>query len=118
VVTSTVEKLIGAENVKKLADACGAKSGDLVVAVSDQGQTRARKRRARRGPIAFTLGEALGAIDKSNEILWLTGFPLFEWSESDKTWVSGSTFTGIVDEDLEKLEAAPGKVRSKDTTWS
>src|SRR5881397_1007073 len=27
--TSTVEKLIGAENVKKLAEACGAKPGDL-----------------------------------------------------------------------------------------
>ncbi len=33
-VTSTVEKMIGAENVKKLAEACGAKAGDLVVAVS------------------------------------------------------------------------------------
>src|SRR5262249_47359581 len=32
--TSTIEKLVGAENVKKLAGACGAKSGDLVVAVS------------------------------------------------------------------------------------
>src|ERR1700676_1045645 len=32
--TSTVEKLIGAENVRKLAEACGAKTGDLVVAVS------------------------------------------------------------------------------------
>src|SRR4030095_16910201 len=32
--TSTVEKLIGAENAKKLADACSAKTGDLVVAVS------------------------------------------------------------------------------------
>src|SRR5258705_5605196 len=30
--TSTVEKLIGTENVKKLAEACGAKTGDLVVA--------------------------------------------------------------------------------------
>src|ERR1700676_2814958 len=33
-ITSTVEKLLGGENVKKLADACGAKTGDLVVAVS------------------------------------------------------------------------------------
>src|ERR1700693_5131072 len=33
-VTSTVEKLIGAENVKTLAETCGAKTGDLVVAVS------------------------------------------------------------------------------------
>src|SRR5207237_1201392 len=53
--------------------------------------------------------------DKSQwKFLWLTGFPLFEWSESDKTWVSAQhPFTGIVDEDLEKLESAPWEVRSK-----
>src|SRR5258707_14451312 len=38
--TSTVEKLIGAENVKKLSDACGAKAGDLVVAVSAKEQIK------------------------------------------------------------------------------
>jgi len=48
------------------------------------------------------------------EFLWLTNFPLFEWSETDKTWVSAQhPFTGIVDEDLEKLESAPWEVRSK-----
>src|SRR5262250_2052562 len=30
-ITSTVEKLIGAENAKKLSEACGARAGDLVV---------------------------------------------------------------------------------------
>src|ERR1700676_841638 len=39
-ITSTVEKLIDAENVKKLADACGAKTGDLVVAVSAKQQIK------------------------------------------------------------------------------
>ncbi len=102
--TSTVEKLIGAENVKKIAEACGAKPGDLVVAVSAKEQI-----------LRLHLGEALGVIDKSQwKFLWLTGFPLFEWSESDKTWVSAQhPFTGIVDEDLEKLESAPWEVRSK-----
>src|SRR5260370_4162281 len=38
--TSAVEKLIGAENVKKLAEACGAKPGDLVVAVSAKEQIK------------------------------------------------------------------------------
>jgi aspartyl-tRNA synthetase len=48
------------------------------------------------------------------EFLWVTGFPLFEWSETDKQWVSAQhPFTGIVEEDLEKLESAPGEVRSK-----
>jgi aspartyl-tRNA synthetase len=115
-VTSTVEKLIGAENLKKLAEACGAKSGDLVVAVSAKEQIKGTEAAALvAGQLRLALGEALGQIDKTQwKFLWLTGFPLFEWSESDKTWVSAQhPFTGIVDEDLEKLETAPWEVRSK-----
>src|SRR2546429_8695913 len=114
--TSTVEKLIGAENVKKLAEAAGGKSGDLVVAVSARQQIKGTEAAALiAGQLRLQLGEALGLIDKSQwKFLWLTGFPLFEWSETDKTWVSAQhPFTGIVDEDLEKLETAPWEVRSK-----
>jgi aspartyl-tRNA synthetase len=114
--TSAVEKLIGAENVKKLAEACGAKTGDLVVAVSAKEKIKGTEAAALvAGQLRLQLGEALGVIDKTQwKFLWLTGFPLFEWSESDKTWVSAQhPFTGIVDEDLEKLESAPWEVRSK-----
>ena len=115
-VTSTVEKLIGPENVKKLAEACEAKTGDLVVAVSAKEQIKGTEAAALvAGQLRLQLGEALGVIDRTQwKFLWLTGFPLFEWSESDKTWVSAQhPFTGIVDEDLEKLESAPWEVRSK-----
>jgi aspartyl-tRNA synthetase len=114
--TSTVEKLIGAENVKKLGDACGAKTGDLVVAVSAKQQIKGTEAAALvAGQVRLQLGEALGLIDRTQwKFLWITGFPLFEWSENDKTWVSAQhPFTGIVDEDLEKLESAPWEVRSK-----
>ena len=115
-VTSTVEKLLGVENVKKLAEACGAKTGDLVVAVSAKQQIKGTEAAALvAGQLRLVLGEALGQIDKTKwKFLWLTGFPLFEWSETDRTWVSAQhPFTGIVDEDLEKLETAPWEVRSK-----
>jgi len=114
--TSTVEKLIGAENVKRLAEACGAKTGDLVVAVTAKEQIKGTESAALiAGQLRLQLGEALGQIDKTQwKFLWLTGFPLFEWSEADKAWVSAQhPFTGIVDEDLEKLESAPWQVRSK-----
>jgi aspartyl-tRNA synthetase len=114
--TSTVEKLIGAANVKKLADACSAMTGDLVVAVAAKEQIKGTEAAGLiAGHLRLQLGEALGVIDKSRwKFLWITGFPLFEWSESDKTWVSAQhPFTGIVDEDLEKLESAPWEVRSK-----
>jgi aspartyl-tRNA synthetase len=114
--TSTVEKLVGAESVKKLAEVSGAKAGDLVVAVSAKEEIKGTEAAAViAGQLRLQLGEALGAIDKTRwKFLWITGFPLFEWSESDKTWVSAQhPFTGIVDEDLEKLETAPWEVRSK-----
>ena len=60
--TSTVEKLIGAENVKKLAEACGAKTGDLVVAVSAKEQIKGTEAAALvAGQLRLQLGEALGA---------------------------------------------------------
>jgi aspartyl-tRNA synthetase len=115
-VTSTVDKLIGAENAKRLAEACAAKAGDLVVAVAAKEQIRGTEAAALvAGQLRLQLGEALGQIDRTQwRFVWLTGFPLFEWSESDKAWVSAQhPFTGIVDEDLDKLESAPWEVRSK-----
>jgi len=114
--SSTIEKVIGAENVKKLAEACGAKPGDLVVGVSAKEQIKGTEAAALiAGQLRLQLGEALNLIDKSQwKFLWITGFPLFEWSDTEKIWVSAQhPFTGIVDEDLDKLESAPWEVRSK-----
>jgi len=113
---SSLDKIIGVENVKKLAAACEAKNGDLVVAVSAKQQIKGTEAAALvAGQMRLQLGEALNLIDRSQwKFLWITGFPLFEWSENDKTWVSAQhPFTGIVDEDLEKLEKTPWEVRSK-----
>ena len=115
-VTSTVDKLIGAENARKMAELCGANTGDLVVAVSAKQEIKGTEAAALvAGQLRLQVGEALGQIDKTQwKFLWLTGFPLFEWSETDKAWASAQhPFTGIVDEDLEKLETAPWEVRSK-----
>jgi aspartyl-tRNA synthetase len=115
-VTSTVEKLIGAENAQKLVALTGAKRGDLVVAVSAKQQIKGTEAAALiAGQLRLHLGEALNQIDRTQwKFLWVTGFPLFEWSESDQAWVSAQhPFTGIVEEDIEKLESAPWEVRSK-----
>jgi aspartyl-tRNA synthetase len=115
-ITSTVEKLLGPEDVKKLADLCKAKTGDLVVAVSAKEEIKGTEAAAlAAGQLRLQLGEALGLIDKTKwKFLWLTGFPLFEWSETEKTWASAQhPFTGIFEADLEKLETAPWEVRSK-----
>jgi aspartyl-tRNA synthetase len=57
--TSTVEKLIGRENVNKLAKACEAKTGDLVVAVSARTQIKGTEAAALvAGQLRLQLGEA------------------------------------------------------------
>jgi aspartyl-tRNA synthetase len=116
--TSTVEKLIGPENVKKLVELTGAKQGDLIVAVSAKQQIKGTEAAALvAGQVRLQLGEALNLIDRTQwKFLWVTGFPLFEWSESDKAWVSAQhPFTGIVEDDLDKLEQPErrGEIRSK-----
>ncbi len=114
--TSQLEKLLGAEGVRKLVEAASAKPGDLVVAVAAKEQIKGTEAAALiAGQLRLHLADQLKLIPANRwEFLWLTGFPLFEWSERDKTWVSAQhPFTGIVDEDLEKLERAPWEVRSK-----
>ncbi len=114
--TSSVEKLIGPENVAKLAKSCEAKTGDLVVAVSAKTQIKGTEAAALvAGQLRLHQAEALNLIDKTQwKFLWLTGFPLFEWTPNEKNWVSAQhPFTGIVEEDLEKLETAPWEVQSK-----
>jgi len=97
-------------------EAAGAKQGDLVLAVAAKEQIKGTEAAALiAGQLRLHLAEQLKLIPKDRwEFVWLTGFPLFEWSETEKRWVSAQhPFTGIVEEDLEKLESAPGEVRSK-----
>ncbi len=48
------------------------------------------------------------------EVLWVTDFPLLEWSGEDGRWYSmHHPFTSPMDEDMDKLESDPGSVRAK-----
>ena len=113
---SPLEKTLGAERLKKLAEAVGARVGDLIVAVAAKEQIAHNDTSLNvAGQIRLYLGDKLNLIDRSKwEFAWITGFALFEWSEGDKRWVSAQhPFTGIVEEDLDKLETAPWECRSK-----
>jgi aspartyl-tRNA synthetase len=115
-ISSPLEKNLGAETLKKLAAAVGAKPGDLIVATASKTQIPHHDTSLGvAGQIRLHLGDKLNLIDRSKwEFAWITGFALFEWSESDKRWVSAQhPFTGIVEEDLDKLESAPWECRSK-----
>ncbi|MFY9754138.1 MAG: aspartate--tRNA ligase [Candidatus Acidiferrales bacterium] len=115
-IASGLEKTLGAEGLKKLAEAVGAKAGDLIVASAAREQIdHDDTSLAVAGQIRLYLGDKLGAIDRTKwEFAWITGFALFEWSATEKRWVSAQhPFTGIFEEDLDKLETAPWECRSK-----
>jgi aspartyl-tRNA synthetase len=115
-ITSPLEKTLGPEALKKLAEAVGAKPGDLIVAAAAKEQIEHNDTSLNvAGQIRLHLGDKLNLIDRSKwEFAWITGFALFEWSATDKRWVSAQhPFTGIFEEDLDKVETAPWECRSK-----
>ena len=114
--SSSLDRNVGPDGVKALVEAVGAKAGDLVVCVSARDQIQHNDTSLGvAGQVRLYLGDKLNLIDRSKwEFAWITGFALFEWSDSDQRWVSAQhPFTGIYEEDIEKLETAPWECRSK-----
>jgi aspartyl-tRNA synthetase len=113
-VTSPLEKNLGAETLKKVATATGAKPGDLIAAVTAKERIPGTDAAALiAGQLRLLLADQLKLEPKDRwEFLWITGFPLFEWSTTEKCVVSAQhPFTGIVEEDLPKLEDSSDEVR-------
>ncbi len=67
------------------------------------------------GHLRKELGKKLNLIDDNDfGFAWVTEFPLFEWAQDEKRYVSKHhPFTMPFEEDLELLEEAPDKVRAK-----
>lgn len=117
-VSSSLEKTLGKDALTQLAKGVGAKRNDLIVAIAAKEQIAHGDAAAMvAGQVRLRLAEQLGLVNKDRwEFAWITGFPLLEWSETDKRWVSAQhPFTGIIEEDLDKLEdeAKRGEIRSK-----
>jgi aspartyl-tRNA synthetase len=112
--TSALEKNLGVEVLKQTASAVDAKPGDLIVAVTAKEQIPGTDAAALiAGQLRLLLADQLKLIPKDRwEFLWITGFALFEWSPTEKAVVSAQhPFTGIVDEDVSKLEDPSDEVR-------
>jgi aspartyl-tRNA synthetase len=111
---SSLEKTLGADAVRAIAAAAEAKPGDLVIAVAAKVQIPGTDAAAlAAGQLRLHLAEKLALIPADQwKFTWITGFALFEWSETEKCVVSAQhPFTGIVDEDLPKLEDPSDAVR-------
>ena len=79
-VKSSVDKFYSEEDLRTIAAAAGAGTGDLVLALCGQ----KRKTQTQLGVLRLELGGRLGLRDPKVFVpLWIVDFPLLEWSEED-----------------------------------
>ena len=90
--------------------AFGGADADLALIVADRKETALKAL----GEIRRTWPVEDPARRDRLEFCWVLDFPLFEWSEEEKRFVSmHHPFTAPYDEDLTLLETDPGRVRAK-----
>jgi aspartyl-tRNA synthetase len=82
---SSMDKFFAEDNLKAIADAAGAKAGDLILILAGA-EERTRKAISE---LRLEMGKRLG-LRKENEfkLLWVLDFPLFEYDEESNRWVA------------------------------
>ncbi|WP_223553565.1 aspartate--tRNA ligase [Lysinibacillus sphaericus] len=88
-----------------------AEVGDILVFVADKAPVVA----ASLGALRTKLGQELGLIDESQfAFLWITDWPLFEYSEEDgRYYAAHHPFTRPFDEDIQLMDTDPAAVRAQ-----
>ena len=80
-VKSSIDKFYTPEQIAKVAEACEAKPGDLILVLCGP----KRKTQTQLGVLRIEMGGRLGLRDpKVFAPLWIVDFPLLEWSEEDQ----------------------------------
>ena len=108
---SSFAKFMSEEELDSLVKAMGGEAGDLLLFAADKDLTVY----AVLGNLRLDLAKKLEMIDNDKfNFLWVTEFPLLEYSEEEGRYVAmHHPFTMPMEEDLQYLETEPGRVRAK-----
>ena len=108
---SSFAKFMTDDELKNLVSLMGGEKGDLLFFAADKKKIVW----AVLGALRLKLGGDLGLIDDNKyNFLWVTEFPLFEYSEEEQRLVAmHHPFTMVMDEDIDNLFNAPEKCRAK-----
>lgn len=108
---SSFAKFMTEEELKALVEAMDAKPGDLLFFAADKNKVVWDVL----GNLRLEIARNLGLLKKNEyKFLWVTEFPLLEWSEEQNRYVAmHHPFTMPMDEDLDKIDTDPGAVRAK-----
>ncbi len=108
---SSFAKFMTQEELERLVAAMDGEPGDLLFFAAD----RLKTVYAVLGALRVEVARQLGMIDNGRfDFLWVTEFPLLEWSEEENRYVAmHHPFTMPMEENLAFLDTDPGKVRAK-----
>lgn len=110
-ISGPLSRYLSESEINDLKEKVKVKDGDLLLINAD---TREMANNVM-GRIRLHLGQKLNLINENLfHFLWVVDFPLLEWSEEEKRYVSiHHPFTAPLDEDIPLLENEPLKVRAK-----
>lgn len=110
-VKSSFAKFMKEEEMSGLIRAMDGENGDLLLFAADQDKVVW----AVLGALRLELARQLSLLDKNEyKFLWITEFPLLEWSEEQGRLVAmHHPFTMPMEEDLPYIDSDPGRVRAK-----
>ena len=108
---SSFAKFMTEEELHALVAAMDGKPGDLLLFAADKNKVVWDVL----GALRLEIAKNLGLLHKDEyKFLWITEFPLLEWSEEQNRFVAmHHPFTMPMEEDLDKIDTDPGAVRAK-----
>ncbi len=108
---SSFAKFMTEDELKALVEAMEGEAGDMLFFAADKNKVVWDSL----GNLRLEIARNLGLLDKNEyRFLWVTEFPLLEWSEEENRYVAmHHPFTMPMDEDIPLLDTDPGRVRAK-----
>jgi len=108
---SSFAKFMTEEELSALVTAMEGEKGDLLLFAADKDKIVYNVL----GGLRVELAKQLDLIDNDRfDFLWVTEFPLLEWSEEENRFVAmHHPFTMLMEEDLPFIDTEPGRVRAK-----
>ena len=110
-VKSSFAKFMTEEEMQALIKAMDGENGDLLLFAADKNTVVW----ATLGALRLELARQMGLLNKEEyKFLWVTEFPLLEWSEEENRFTAmHHPFTMPMEEDLQYIDSDPGRVRAK-----
>ena len=107
---SPILKFLTDKAITGILERTAAKDGDLVFFGAD----KANVVNESLGALRLKVGEDKGLTSTQWRPLWVVDFPMFEWEPKEKRWIAlHHPFTAPREQDLEKLDSAPGECLSR-----